>query len=306
MKAFDLHCDTIGECSNKGLNLYKNNLHLDLERVSKFESYTQVFAVWIPDEYRGKTAFDYFNKTADCFYDELIKNKDIISLYGGNTPVKAILSVEGGSACGGTIEGLHGLYDRGVRLVTLAWKNENEICGGAFSCAGFSDFGKAFIKECESLGIVIDTSHLNRESFKELCDIYGGSFIASHSNADIINRDYAHKRNLNDWQIDEIRERKGLIGLNYYTEFLENEKFRGIDALKYHIDYFLEKGCENILALGSDYDGCCINEELSGAEKLPVIYEVLKKEYTKEITDKIFHQNAETYFKNQKLYTTTK
>ena len=67
MRIFDLHCDTIGECFKQGKSLKKNDLHIDLERLSKYKSYTQVFAIWIPDEYRGEQAFSYFNDVADFF-----------------------------------------------------------------------------------------------------------------------------------------------------------------------------------------------------------------------------------------------
>ena len=114
---FDLHCDTIGECSNNNFSLKENNLHIDLQRAKEIEEYTQVFAIWIPDELRGKRAVEYFDKVADCFYKEVEENNDLISLYADNkkTPVKALLSVEGGSANGGTIEGLHHLYERAAK-----------------------------------------------------------------------------------------------------------------------------------------------------------------------------------------------
>ncbi len=296
MNIFDLHCDTIGECSNNNLNLLKNDGHLDLARCSVYDSYTQVFAIWIPDELRGEAAVDYFNKTADYYYSQQVLNSSIFSDYNGDKKIKGILAVEGGSACGGTIEGLHHLFDRGVRVITLAWKNENEICGGAFSKSGFSNFGKDFVKECAALGITIDASHLNRKSFKQLCEFYDGTFIASHSNADIINRDYAHKRNLSDWQINEIKERNGIIGLNYYTQFLEDENCTGIAALERQIDYFLSKDCGKILALGSDFDGCYISNELSGVEKLSAVYKRLEYKYGSQIVDDIFYHNAKRFF----------
>ncbi len=302
LKIFDLHCDTIGKCSDNKVSLLKNNMHFDLTGACEYESYTQVFAVWIKDELRGKPALDYFNKTADYFYSEINKNKNLISLYGGNTPVKAVLSVEGGSACGGTIDGLYHLYDRGVRLATLTWNSENEIAGGAFSNSGFTDFGKAFVKECKRLGVIIDVSHLNRQSFKELESFYGGAFIASHSNADIVDRDYAHKRNLREFQINVIKERGGLMGINYYTEFLETENCKGVDAIKKQLNFLLNNGCENIIALGSDYDGCRIGDELSGVEKLKTVYDALTLEFGKEIIDKLFYQNAENYFNSHIKY----
>ncbi len=298
MKVFDLHCDTVGECSNRGLSLFENRLHLDLKRCNEIGDYTQVFAIWIPDELRGREAVEYFEKCADYYREEMKKNSTLLSPYGGKTSVKGILSVEGGSACGGTIEGLYHLYERGVRLITLTWNSENEICGGAFSDGGFTDFGKEFVKECGVLGITIDVSHLNRRSFKELCCFYEGPFIASHSNADIIDRDYAHKRNLSNWQIYEIKQRGGLIGLNYYTEFLESEECKGIDALKKQIDYFVSIGCENIIALGSDFDGCDIGAELSGVEKLKDVYYELQKTYGTQLADAVFYKNARSYFEN--------
>ena len=81
MKYFDLHCDTIGECSNNNFLLRENNLHIDLQRAKEIEEYTQVFAIWIPDELRGNHAVKYFDKTADYFYNEIARNRDLLSLY---------------------------------------------------------------------------------------------------------------------------------------------------------------------------------------------------------------------------------
>lgn len=300
MRFFDLHCDTIGECSNNNFSLRNNKLHIDLERASVLEGYTQAFAIWIPDEIRKVFAVEYFNKTADYFYKEIEKNNDLISLYGDSkkTPVKAILAVEGASACGGTIEGLHHLYDRGVRLITLTWNAVNEIGGGAFSEGGLTSFGKEFIKEAENLGITLDVSHLNRQSFYEFAEISRKPFIASHSNADIVNNEFGKKRNLEKAQIELIKERKGLIGLNFCRDFTEDEKAEGIDALQRQIEYFISSGCESIIAFGSDFDGCSVHKDLCGIEKIPSVYDALKNRGINEkILNKIFWENAERFFR---------
>lgn len=299
MKFFDLHCDTIGECYNKKIPLRKNDLHIDLERAKELGEYTQVFAIWISDELRGEDAVEYFDKVSDCFYKEIEKNNDLISLYSEEkaTPVKAILSVEGGSACGGTIEGLYHLYEKGVRLITLTWNAKNEIGSGAFSEGGLTAFGKDFIKEAEGLGITLDVSHLNRQSFFELEKIARKPFIASHSNADIVNNKYARKRNLSAEQIKVIKERNGLIGFNFCKDFIESEKAEGIDALYRQIEYMLSFGCEDIIAFGSDYDGCQVHSDFCGIEKIPSVYCYLKeKSIDEKILNKIFFQNAEKFF----------
>ena len=299
MRYFDLHCDTIGECSNNNLSLKNNSLHISLARAEKISEYTQVFAVWIPDELRGKAAEKYFDKTADYFNKEIEKNKELISLYGSdeNTPVKAILSVEGGSACGGTIEGLYHLYKKGVRLITLTWNAPNEIACGAFSKGGFTEFGKEFVRTSEELGITLDVSHLNRQSFYEFAEISKKPFIASHSNANIVDNEFAKKRNLDDEQIRIIKNRNGLIGLNFCRDFIDSENFQGVDALYEQIKYMLSLGCEDTLAFGSDFDGCTIHKDLSGIEKMPDVYMALKDRGMDEtILEKIFWKNAERFF----------
>lgn len=303
MRFFDLHCDTIGECSNNNVSLRKNNFHIDLERAKLVGDYTQIFAIWIPDELRGDEALKYFNKTADYFHKELEENKDLISLYEDNkiTPVKAILSVEGGSACGGTLEGLNHLYKSGVRLITLTWNGKNEIGSGAFSEGGLTPFGKDFIKEAEELDITLDVSHLNRQSFFEFAEISHKPFVASHSNADIVNRENAHKRNLTDEQIEIIKKRKGLIGLNFYTAFIEDENAYGINSLYRQIEYMLSLGCEDNIAIGSDFDGCRVVEDFNGIHKIPEIYcQLNNKGISKKILNKIFYENAEQFFSKYK------
>ncbi len=302
MKVFDLHCDTAGECYNEKISLFSNDLHLSIERAAKYDEYTQLFAVWISDKLRGNEAVEYFNNVADNFYKEIELHKDYISVYGSGaaTPVKAVLTVEGGSACGGTIEGLRALYERGVRVITLTWNAKNEIASGAFAEGGLSEFGKEFVRTAEELGIVLDVSHLNRQSFFEFAEFARKPFIASHSNADIVNNDYGRKRNLTKEQIDIIKNAGGLVGLNYYTEFIEDDEARGVDALCRQIDYFCEQGYEDIVALGSDYDGCRINEELRGAEKLEGAYnELLKRGYDRDLLEKIFWKNADNFFKKR-------
>ncbi len=300
MKYFDLHCDTIGECSNNKLSLRKNKLHIDLDRGKNLENYTQIFAIWISDEYRGKTAVEYFNRTVNFFYNEIEKNKDLISLYKDDfsTPVKAILAVEGSSACAGTLEGLHHLYEKGVSLITLTWNGKNEVGSGAFSEGGLTPFGKEFIREAERLGIILDVSHLNRQSFFEFVEIAEKPFVASHSNADIVDNPFGRKRNLSDEQIAVIREHKGLVGLNFCNDFIEDKKAEGIDALCRQIEYFSSMGCEDVIAFGSDFDGCTVHKDLNGIEKIPDLYYALKAKGVGEgLLKKLFYENAERFFK---------
>ena len=303
MKLFDLHCDTIGECYKNKLSLRHSGLHVSLDKAKNFESYTQVFAVWIPDELRGKSATDYFNNVCDYYYKELEINKDLIVSFNDakkdDKRVKAILAIEGGAALAGDIENLYKAYEKGVRILTLTWNAKNEIASGAFcENGGLTSFGKTVIKKMEKLKMVIDVSHLNRESFFDVAENTTLPFIASHSNPDIVETNAGRKRNLTDEQIEIIKERNGLIGLNFYKEFLDVDNKTGVDALKVHLDYLLNKGCENIIALGLDFDGCDLSDGITGLESMDSVYNSLINDgFSKTLIDNMFCYNAERFFR---------
>ena len=303
MKLFDLHCDTIGECYKNKLSLRNNPLNVSLEKAKCFDAYTQVFAIWIPDELRGKSATDYFNNVCDYYYRELALNKDLITSFTDakkdDKRIKAVLAIEGGAALGGDINNLYNFFERGVRILTLTWNAKNEIASGAFcETGGLTNFGKDVLRKMEKLKMVIDVSHLNRESFFDVAENTELPFIASHSNADINNNVYGNKRNLLDSQIEIIKERKGLIGLNFCKDFFDVNDESGITAFKYHLNYLLEKGCENIIALGGDFDGCDLTNGITGLESMESVYNSLINDgFNKNLIHDVFYNNAERFFR---------
>ena len=303
MKLFDLHCDTIGECFKRNLSLKSSPLNVSLEKAKNFESYTQVFAVWIPDELQGEAATDYFNKASEYYHKELELNKAlIVSLREAEKDdkrIKAILAIEGGRALAGDINNLYKAYEKGVELLTLTWNAQNEIASGAFcETGGLTSFGKDVLKEAEKLRMVIDVSHLNRESFFDVAENSTLPFIASHSNADINNNAFGNKRNLLDSQIEIIRERKGLIGLNFCKDFFDVNGKSGAEAFKIQLDYLLNKGCEDIIAIGADFDGCDLTDGIEGLESVEPLYSTLITDgYSKPLLDNVFNNNAERFFK---------
>lgn len=297
MRFFDLHCDTAGECFKTGSALRSNSLHVSLERARCIEKYTQVFAIWLDDVLTGEDAVSYFYSAAECFNKELEANSAEISPYPGDSPVNAILSAEGGSAVGSDISGLERLYDSGVRLMTLTWNGNNAIAGGAFSSGGLTQFGKQVVKRMNALGMVVDVSHLNRDSFWETAAATDYPFIASHSNLDISDNFAAHARNLTSEQAKEIIARDGLIGINFCRDFIETKTERGFEAVYRQIYELSLLGGEKCTAFGSDFDGCEMAEELAGIEKTIQLYSyLLSRDIPRETLDGIFFGNADRFF----------
>ncbi len=286
MKLFDLHSDTITECFRQNKSLVRSDLDISLEKGKFLKKWTQVFAIWLPDDIRGTDAEEYYEKVHKKYKEETKNVKGI-------TPV---LAVEGGAVLGGKIENVEKLHRDGVKIITLTWNKDNELASGCFSeeDKGLTPFGKEAVREMIERKIIPDVSHLGEKSFYDLCEFTDFPFIASHSDCYEIN---PHVRNLKNEQIKIIIERKGLIGLNFYNKFLGEGN--SLDMLTKHAEHILSLGGEDVLSLGSDFDGCSINEELKGVDKTANLYRHLEKCFGEKITDKIFYENANSYLLNQ-------
>ncbi len=307
MRFLDLHCDTAGECFLQQKPLSQNDLHISLARAACFSQYVQLFAVWIPDEKRGEEAYRYYRAVLDNFRRELKENDARIALCTSAKAMQAALAagktaalaaVEGGAVLGGRLDRLDALYEDGVRLLTLTWNGVNELGSGCFAKpdGGLSDFGRRVVDAMQEKGILVDVSHLGRRGFWEVADRVNGPFLASHSNAAIVDNPYAAARNLSDRQIEEIVRHRGLIGLNLCADFLGNNGDTGCDAVLRQIAHFLELGAEDCLAFGCDFDGCTVNPVFAGVERIPALYAYLLAHGVAQKTlNKLFFENGRAF-----------
>ena len=90
--------------------------------------------------------------------------------------------------------------------------------------------------------------------------------VASHSNVHALTE---VARNLTDKQLDAIRERRGLVGLNYAVTMLRpdarDDADTSLDLMVRHIDYMVERMGIDCVALGSDFDGATVPQEINDA-----------------------------------------
>ena len=297
----DLHCDTttrVETLDTKGAAFALSNL-------PKGSIWTQFCAIFVPDDYRGDAAVEYYEKYVAHFYSECEKHSDKamrcvtfedIKTAHKNGKHALILTIEGGAALKGDMSRVEKIRQDGVRAVTLVWNGENEIASGIYNPdKGFTDFGRKLVPALEDAGILIDVSHLNDKGFEELCTMAKKPFIATHSNSRTVTN---HRRNLTDSFIKEIISRGGLIGINYGNAFLtEREGRANFDDMYRHVDYMLSLGCENTLALGSDFDGTPLPEGLEDASKLPDVCDyLLSRGIKEEVLSKITFSNAMRFF----------
>lgn len=304
MKLIDLHCDTIDKLmvNVKEYNLRSNEFSVDLDRLKKADSLAQTFALFV-NTGDIKNPYNYCMSMADKFFEEMEKNKDIISLATNykeimdneaNKKMSALLAIEEGAVLEGKIENLKKFYDLGVRMMTLTWNHPNEIGFphnvGLSKEKGLTNFGKEVVYKMNELGMLVDVSHLSDAGFYDVADIATKPFIATHSNArQVMN----HSRNLNDDMIKVLANSGGVTGLNFFHSFLSQDSETKIEYIINHMKHIINVGGIDVLAIGTDFDGIDSVVEVKDISEMDKLVMALEKDgFTLEQIEKIYYKNA--------------
>jgi len=213
----------------------------------------------------------------------------------------AIMHMEGVEAFSESLEELYAYYELGLRSLGPVWSRNNIFAHGvpfAFPSSpdigpGLTEAGFELIRACNELGVLVDLSHLNEAGFWDVAKTTEAPLVATHSNAHAL---CANSRNLTDKQLAAIAETNGLVGVNYAVSFLRKDGQKNTDTsmetIIRHLDHMVTKLGEDGVALGSDYDGAVVPNELETSDMLPnLTTAMLKHGFGEELTDKICHKN---------------
>ena len=96
-----------------------------------------------------------------------------------------------------------------------------------------------------------------------------------------------------------IGEKGGVMGVNYFTEFLrDKEKFgdpmkTSLDDMVAHIRRIIRVGGIDSVGLGSDFDGAAVSMEITNAGDMQLLAARLEKDgFSTEEIEKIFYKTV--------------
>lgn len=329
LRVFDLHGDTIdalgmadcepyashfAELRANGIDvsgdLLHNGGHMALDRMGADRGFAwaQCFAIWIPDTYHRHGARDFYCRARDWFFAQVQTYADRVTLVRDARDIEgvlaagkvaALLTVENASLLNHSVRAIDELEADGVKMITLTWNDRNPIGSGNLTQEGLTTFGREAIRGLEDARIVVDVSHLNGAGFADFLDVARRPFAASHSNARAV---CDVSRNLTDDEFRAIRDAGGVVGLNYCRDFLTTRPIKGpgddvtFAEVAAHIEHFLDLGGEDVVALGSDYDGTDVPAWLDGCEKVGGFYEQVVRHFGERVARKLFFENAHAFF----------
>jgi membrane dipeptidase len=197
----------------------------------------------------------------------------------------AVLHLEGAEPIGPQLAELDVLHAAGMRSLGLVWSRPNAFATGvpfAFPGTpdegpGLTDAGRALVRACGELGVLVDVSHLNARGFWDVADLSDAPLVASHSGAHVL---CASPRNLTDDQLRAIGERRGIVGINFHVGFLRADGADDPDTplvlIAEHAAHVAQVAGAECVALGSDFDGATMPAALGDVTGLPAVLDALR------------------------------
>ncbi len=145
------------------------------------------------------------------------------------------ISVENAYPIGKDLTLINTFYEMGVRMMGPVHFSHNQLASsstdeadfpvdgpdanlGGGQGGGLSALGKAFVAECNRLGIVIDASHASDAALDDMLALSKTPIILSHSGPDGV---FDHPRNVDDTRLKRLAETGGVIQINAFGAYLK-------------------------------------------------------------------------------------
>jgi membrane dipeptidase len=198
----------------------------------------------------------------------------------------AFHGIEGAHALEGNLTRVHDLSRRGVVFIGVVHLTDNAFGGSSSGSArGLTPLGERLLSEMNRAGVVVDLSHASPATFSESLALTELPPIVSHAGARAVHDSW---RNLSDAQIRAIASRDGVIGVMLAPPALREASLE--EAMR-HIDHIIQIGGDDVVAIGSDFDGY-VSPPI-GIDALPALTELmLRHGYDEERIRKILGGNV--------------
>jgi membrane dipeptidase len=244
----DTHADTTQRLLDENFDMGNppagDKGNLDFAKAKAGNLGAEFFSIWVePTQFKGQYAHRTLD-LIDAVYQQAAKHPDKMVMVFTATGLEfahrehklaALMGIEGGHSIENDIRLLRDYYHLGVRYMTLTWSNTNEWADSSGDIDdpsvqhhnGLTEFGKDVVYEMNRLGMIVDVSHVSDKTFYDTLLVSRAPVIASHSSARALTN---HPRNMSDDMLRAIARQGGVVMVNYYSAFVDENWRKAYDA----------------------------------------------------------------------------
>ncbi len=284
---------------------------LDLPRMQSLGPTLQCFTLYTPGDRTGERATAYADRLHEIWSGLVARGGGALRWVRSRAELDALtaadfagmLTMEGASPLRGEIGLLDRYYAMGVRSLGLTHNPRNEAGDGCMvkdgERRGLTPFGRALVRRCAEVGILLDVAHLAPEGFTDLMDEWERTperppVVTTHTGAAAVT---PHRRNLTDAQLRALAATGGLAGVTCYPPHIAREGHApSLDDAVAHLEHMAEVMGPDHVGVGADLDGFDPPGLPDGADT-PDVYGLLdaaltKRGWRREQVDAVLGGNA--------------
>ena len=266
----DTHADTPQRFLDEGFDIGSTDPsdvgHISLEKARRGNLGAEFFSIWVdPETNRGNFAKHTFD-LIDSVYEQAARHPDRMMMAFSTADIErahrehklaSLMGIEGGHSIENDIHLLRDYYRLGVRYMTLSWSNTNEWADSSGDINdpkvqhhnGLTDFGKQVVLEMNRLGMMVDISHVADKTFWDAIATTKAPVIASHSSARaLVNA----PRNMTDDMLKAVAKNGGVVQVNFYNGFVDENFRKAIEAQKKETDAARQKYMDDMKVAGRE------------------------------------------------------
>lgn len=273
-----------------------NTTHTNILKIKTGRLGAQFWSAYVPCETQYKDAvrqtfeqIDVIHRMCQKYPETFMfaySSQDIMDAFRQNKTA-SLIGVEGGHSIDSSLGTLRTMYQLGARYLTLThscntpWADNWLVDTGSEPSEhnGLSPFGKQLIKEMNRLGMLIDLAHVTVAVMNQVLDMSEAPVIFSHSSAYAVCN---HKRNVPDNILKKVKDKKGIVMVNFYNDYVTCSHTANISDVADHFDHIKKVAGSEIIGFGGDYDGVTrLPEGLEDVSKVPkLVAELLRRGWT--------------------------
>lgn len=244
----DTHNDVLLRAmEGEDLSVRTTKGHSDVVRLQEGGVDIQIFSVWCGSDFGPGRAFRRAIEMIDTLNATVKRAPERIALVGTYRGIErtvkkgkiaALIGVEGGHMIEDSLSYLDSLAKRGMNYLTLTWNNSTNWAtsaadetekGDSLSFKGLTEFGKTVVRRLNTLGVLVDLSHVGERTFWDAIAVTQKPVIVSHSSVYSI---CPSRRNLKDDQIKAVAKNGGVICVNFYAGFIDSNYHRRVEEIR--------------------------------------------------------------------------
>jgi membrane dipeptidase len=279
--------------------------HTDVLRLRRGRVGAQLWSVFVEDLPPGAPGdnpdavaqtleqIDWVHRLVEAYPDDFVLARSAADVEAARASgrIASLLGAEGAHSIADSPAVLRMLAALGVRYLTLTHNRNSAWADSATDepqHGGLTDRGRAYVKELNRLGILVDLSHVAPTTMHAALDVTTSPVIFSHSSCRALND---HPRNVPDDVLVRLAGNGGVIMVTFVPQFLDTAYMEWdrdgrkgpaprvpLSVLADHVEHAREVAGVRHVGLGSDFDGVdALPDGITGVDGYRVLLEELAR-----------------------------